>query len=272
MYAAEDPTAKEIESRDQAEQVRETAELLGREEATIFEGTIRHGDMLVRVDVLRKRGTTVELIEVKSKSFKSGLDTFRGKRGGLLKDWLPYLQDVAFQTWVFRQAWPGLEVRPYLLLVDPTKSCSIDGLGTAIRVDRDQDKRAVVTVDEGFDVRAVRPALLTAHDVLEYVEEILGTPLATPAGEFEFAEYAERMAAAIVAGKKIEPTVGAQCKKCEFYCEPAERTERVRSGWAECMETRFSRSRRRCTQRHGVRTLQPPEAARAARRRQAAAD
>jgi hypothetical protein len=239
MYAAEDPTAREIEGRDQAEQVRETAEQLGRDQATIFEGTIRHGDMLVRVDVLRKRGNTVELIEVKSKSFKTGLDSFRGKRGGFLKDWLPYLQDVAFQTWVFRQAWPELEVRPYLLLVDPTKSCSIDGLGTAIRVDRDRDKRAVVTVEEGFDVRAVRPALLTAHDVSEYVEEILSTPLETPAGMFEFAEYAERMAAAVVAGRRVDPPVGAQCKKCEFYCEPAERTVRVRSGWAECMETRF---------------------------------
>lgn len=241
MYAAEDPGAVEVTSRDEAEQVGHTAELLGRGEATVFEGTIRHGNLLVRVDVLRKRRNVVELIEVKSKSFNRNREdhSFRGKRGGIRSTWLPYLQDVAFQTWVCRQAYPGLEVRPFLLLVDPTQVCSIDGLGTAIRVDRDASGRAVVTVEPDFDVRALRPPLLAQHDVSEYVEEILESLVETPEGMFDFAEYANRMAAAIVADRKVDPPVGAQCKKCEYYCEPEERTENLRSGWAECMEARF---------------------------------
>lgn len=239
MYLAEDPGAVEVTAREQGEQVQQTAELLTRPNATVFEGTVRHQDCLARVDVLRKRGDVVELIEVKSKSFKPGRDSFRGARGGILTDWLAYLQDVTFQTWVFRQAYPQLEVRPFLLMVDPTKTCSVDGLGTAIRVERDADNRAIVTVDPAFDLNAVQPALLTAYDVAEYVDEILATPLDTPQGAFEFAEYAERMAAAIMAGRKIEPTVGAHCRKCEFYCEPGDRRDDLRSGWAECMEARF---------------------------------
>ena len=241
MYAAEDPTAVEITAREEGEQVRQTTELLGRPAATVFEGTVKHGDMLVRVDVLRKRGNVVDLIEVKSKSFNRNREdhSFRGKRGGIRSTWLPYLQDVAFQTWVCRQAYPGLEVRPFLLLVDPTQTCSIDGLGTAIRVDRDAAGRAVVTVAPGFDVRALRPPLLTQHDVSEFVEEILAGLVETSEGMFGFAEYAGRMAAVVVAGRKVDPPVGAQCKKCEFYCEPADRTADMRSGWAECMEARF---------------------------------
>jgi len=241
MYAAEDPAAVEITSRDQDEQVRETAELLERENVTIFEGTIKHGDCLVRVDVLRKYGQVVELIEVKSKSFDPNREehSFRGRRGDIRSTWLPYLQDVAFQTWVCRQAYPDLEFRPSLLLVDPTRVCSVDGLGTAIRVERNAEDRPVVTVVPGFDVTVLRPSLLTQHDVSEYVEEILGGLLQTPEGAFEFAEYAERMAAEIVAGRKVGPPVGGQCKQCEFYCDSDERTAERRSGWAECMEARF---------------------------------
>lgn len=241
MFRAEDPESVEVTARDQVAQLRETAELLARENVTLFEGTIRHGDCLVRVDVLRKRGKAVELIEVKSKSFDRNREDhgFRTRRGEIRSTWLPYLQDVAFQAWVCRQAHPGLEVRPFLLLVDPTKVCSIDGLGTAIRVERDADDRALVTVDPAFDVRALRPPLLTQHDVREFVEEILATPVETPEGMFGFAQYAERLAAAIVAGRRIDPPVGAQCKKCEFYCEPEQRSDAVRSGWAECIESRF---------------------------------
>ena len=241
MYAAEDPAAVEITSREEAEQLRETRELLARDDATIFEGTIRHKDFLARVDVLRKRGNVVDLIEVKSKSYDPDRDdnTFRGKRGGIRATWLPYLQDIAFQTWVMRQVYPNFEVRPYLLLVDPTRVCPVDGLGAAIRVERDSNNRPVVLVAPEFDVEAVRPALLTAHDVQEYVDEILGSPLDTPMGNFGFVDYAERVAASFSAGRKIDPPVGAQCKKCEFYSDPEERSEDVRSGWAECMESRF---------------------------------
>ena len=261
MYAAEDPAAVEITVREEGEQVRQTTELLGRPSATVFEGTVKHGDMLVRVDVLRKRGDVVDLIEVKSKSFNRNREdhSFRGKRGGIRSTWLPYLQDVAFQTWVCRQAYPGLEVRPFLLLVDPTQTCSIDGLGTAIRVDRDAAGRAVVTVAPGFDVRALRPPLLTQHDVSEFVEEILAGLVETPEGMFGFAEYAGRLAAVVVAGRKVDPPVGAQCKKCEFYCEPADRTADMRSGWAECMEARFPGHGRSVAQRNGVCALRRPE-------------
>jgi hypothetical protein len=241
MYLAEDPGAVEVTARDQEEQVWQTTELLERENVTIFEGTIRHGNLLARVDVLRKRGNVVELIEVKSKSFDPDKEdhSFRGKRGDIRLTWLAYLQDVAFQTYVLQQAYADLEVQPYLLLVDPTVACSVAGLGTAIRVARGEDNRAIVSVDPTLDVRTIRPPVLKLHGVEEYVAEILVGVVRTPVGSFEFADFAGWMSEHLLAGRRAAPTVGKQCKRCEFYCDPSERAAERRSGWAECLELRF---------------------------------
>lgn len=242
MYTAEDPAAFEVTTRDEDEQVAETAALLERGNVTIFEGTIRHGNLLARVDVLRKRGNVVELIEVKSKSFDPADDknSFLLKKGGLRTGWKPYLRDVAFQTYVLRLAYPGLEVRPFLLLVDPTQECSIDGLGTAIRVDRDADDRAVVTVEPGFDVQALRTALLREHDVAAIVEGIVASVVDPPTGVFTFREFVEQMSALAAQGERAAPVPGSHCKSCEFYGDPAGLPAGKLSGWAECMEERFA--------------------------------
>jgi hypothetical protein len=241
MFEAEDPAAVEVTIKGDDAQVEETAALLARDNVTIFEGTIRHGNLLARVDVLRKRGNVVELIEVKSKSFDptKPSKSFLKNDGDLRPEWAAYLQDVAFQTYVFRKAYPALEVKPFLFLVDPTVTCGIDGLGAAIRVERDADDRAVVTVDPGLNVKAIKPALLKQHDVGTLVTKILGGIVEVPGGAYDFTEFVDRMAALVAAGKSDEPVPGKQCKKCEYYCEPSERSATVRSGWAECMEKRF---------------------------------
>jgi len=241
MYLAEDPEAVEIIVRDEDAQVRETEALLERENVTIFEGTIRHGNLLARVDVLRKRGRVIELIEVKSKSFDPADDknSFLLKKGGLRTGWKPYLQDVAFQTYVLRAVHPEFEVQPFLLLVDPTVPCSVDGLGAAIRVERDADNRATVTVDPVFDFELVRPALLRKHDVAAIVEQIVAGVVDPPTGVFAFMEFVEEMAALAAEGRRATPEPGSHCKDCEFYCDPGELPAGKRSGWAECMEERF---------------------------------
>ena len=241
MFTAEDPAAVEVTARDHDQQVRQTAELLAHKNVTIFEGTVRHGDYLVRVDVLRKRGDVVELIEVKSKSFKAGQEAFRGSRGNLTAEWRPYFFDVAFQTWVFGQAYPALAVRPSLLLIDPRVTCAVDGLGAAIRVTRGaaNGRHVQVTVDPALNLVNQRSPLLTLHDVTEEVDGIVGGMVEVPSGTYAFTDFVREMADTVAAGRKAEPVVSVACKKCEYYCEPGERTDDVRSGFAECIEQRF---------------------------------
>lgn len=72
-------------------QEQETTRLLEQENVTIFEAAIRFEDLFIRVDVIRKRGNSVELIELKAKSFDSTNERgFRGARGGIDGGILPY--------------------------------------------------------------------------------------------------------------------------------------------------------------------------------------
>jgi regulator of RNase E activity RraB len=72
------PDGVEVTEERQVDQIRRTTELLNQENVVIFEGTVQHGDWVARIDVIKKTGTKVELIEVKSKSFNSLLEKCRG--------------------------------------------------------------------------------------------------------------------------------------------------------------------------------------------------
>jgi len=104
------PEGKEIEFDSSDEAVALTSEALKQENITLFEATFLFGQLLARVDILEKRGNCFRLIEVKSKGFKprpDGLSPFRGERGGIISKWQPYLEDVAFQTYIVRSLYPN---------------------------------------------------------------------------------------------------------------------------------------------------------------------
>lgn len=88
------PGGIEITAVSPEEQIRETQRLLQQDEITLFEPTFRSGNLLVRVDVLVKRGRDIKLIEVKSKGFNPDKDSFRAKKSPIEKVWRPYLYDV----------------------------------------------------------------------------------------------------------------------------------------------------------------------------------
>jgi hypothetical protein len=99
------PGGREIETLDSDKVVEETRELLKQENVVIFGGALRFEDLLIRADVLQKRGNQISLIEVKAKSYDPEDDSFWTKRKplGILGYWEPYLIDVAFQTHVVRK-------------------------------------------------------------------------------------------------------------------------------------------------------------------------
>ncbi len=59
---------EEVTTLDHADALAQTAELLKRENVTIFEAAVAFGDLFVRIDILIKEGNEFQLIEVKAKS------------------------------------------------------------------------------------------------------------------------------------------------------------------------------------------------------------
>lgn len=105
-------------------------------DGTWFEPTVVHGPYLIRIDILRRKGKVLELIEVKSSSIDpidDSVSPFRGKKGKISSKWRPYLEDVTFQMLVLESAFPEFEVRPILCVVDKSKDA-----GTSSTYDRFQ--------------------------------------------------------------------------------------------------------------------------------------
>jgi hypothetical protein len=100
------------------------------ETVTLFEATLLFGQKLARVDILRKQGNELELIEVKAKLIDSSQERhpFRGANGQITADWQPYLEDVAFQYSVLAQLFPMANIVPYLCLVDKAKTTTVHSL------------------------------------------------------------------------------------------------------------------------------------------------
>ncbi|MCG3775861.1 MAG: hypothetical protein JW395_2707 [Nitrospira sp.] len=229
------PGGVEVTEHGLEEQVDKTKLLLANNDVTVFEGTVRVDNLVVRVDILRKNGEILELIEVKSKGFDPNLTEFFGKNGQLLTAWRPYLIDVAFQYHVLQRAYPKLTIKPYLMLIDTTAKCSIDGLGSMFAV-RLGTQRGAIDVDENFDVTQLNPPLLSQRLVeTDVIKTIDSVRFDTPTGALGFIDFVNYLGATLADGLAPGPLVDSRCKKCEFYCDPGARNETVRSGWAECM-------------------------------------
>lgn len=226
------PGGIEITASTHDEQLEETARLLQRDDVTLFEAAIRHGNLFARVDVLRKTGVKIELIEVKAKSFDSTAGrSFRGARGGIDSGMKPYLQDVAFQRHVLGLAYPHLSISSFLMLADKAKTCSVDGLNQRFRIRR-VDGHPIVTVAPGTDERTIGTPVLTCVNVDDLVDEILREPIEAPGASGTLTELAAHWADCYQADWRIDPTIGAHCAKCEFRTDHPD--PGMRSGLHEC--------------------------------------
>ena len=120
-----------VAERDPLKALEQTQALIAANpNAVVFEAAAVCGKFQARIDILRREGKTLHLIEVKSSSLKSKEDDedddanspFLGikgeNKGRPNAKWKPYLLDVAFQAWVLRQVFPDYDVKPWLCVVN----------------------------------------------------------------------------------------------------------------------------------------------------------
>jgi hypothetical protein len=228
---------EEITERDYEKAFAHTRLCLAQESATVFEASIRHGNHFVKVDVLRKQGNSLALIEVKAKGWPPPRD-LRTKTGTLAASsgFVPYLYDVAYQTWVTRRAFPDCLVTPYLCLLNKEARTTVDSLNQCFKIVK-EGKSFAVQSKPGLSKSDLGGSILVDADVSEFVGLILSSEdiddIRELRGGKPFDEWVEWLAARYLADEKIPPVLSEECKGCEYHISPTDYPGK-RSGFDEC--------------------------------------
>ena len=207
--------------------VETTRQLLSaNQNICLHEATIESGGKMIRIDILNKKGKVLELIEVKAKSWNSDTDDFSLQK--TRREFEEYLEDVAFQFIVLKEAYPEYTIRPYLLMPDKSKRTTVEGLNSQFRL---APLPPTAGGFRGFDVqftgdeRAVRrDNLLTLVDVLPPIQTIELTV------KMAIDECLDTLFPKLT---KKQESLSIDCRNCEYRLK--ENTGQ--HGFAECWGT-----------------------------------
>jgi hypothetical protein len=236
------PNGIEIKAKNIDHAVLETTRLIKDNiSITLFEATILSEEKVVRMDILEKKNNVLNLIEVKSKSWDSDDDDENPQKR--LRE---YIEDLAFQTFVLREAYPEYEIHSFLLLPDKSKRTTIDGLAGWFSVNQ--------MVDEKFEIEEL-PAQNKSHFVKplvefkyendpereRYISQLRSDSLLTL---INFDKQVQEMMDSILERSSIflgilkngiksdQYSINKICKKCEFNLG----IEKLRNGYRECWQ------------------------------------
>jgi hypothetical protein len=223
------PDGIEIKSKNNAEAEELTNEQLKKENVILFEPAIRVNNFFIRIDILVKRGNSIELIEVKAKSYDPLDPQMRGKRGAIKPKILPYLQDVAFQKWVLQQAFPKAKITTFLMMPNKNRASPVDSVNQMFKYSRTNGITS--RIPEGLDIKGLAELLLEKVSTDEFTEEILTTDVKFPGGKKSLFEAANEWAIAYAEDRKFRPIAHKNCSKCQFK---ASIDDELKSGFHEC--------------------------------------
>ena len=240
------PTGVEISSPNNAEAEAQTLEWLKQDKVVLFEPAIRFENLFVRADILVKDGNHFQLIEVKAKSYNSSNPQIVGANGDLLSGMRPYIEDVAFQAHVLRSALqtlcPGAQVKSYLMMPDKSVKAAVSGLNQLFKIERANGQAKVVFSSTSSPLAkqlASTPGLqplLALVPVDEYVDKVMQDGVRYMSFTAPLPQLATEWAEAYKHDRKIDPTPGKHCGKCEFKTRPQ---DGLLSGFEECWQQEY---------------------------------
>ena len=176
-----------VEERDPSRAFARTKDLLNAApDAVVFEAAAIWGKFYARIDVLRREGNTLHLIEVKSSSIDAGdpeddaESPFLNTKGAVSSKWREYVLDVAFQARLLRQAFPTFRVKPWLCVVNKGHRATAHETMAHFRVVRDeQNPRARPEVIYSGDLQKLRGTGLLAFRDVTAETDLLADEVAT---------------------------------------------------------------------------------------------
>jgi hypothetical protein len=219
-----------------SELAERTKVLLQEENVTIFEAAFLYKNLFIRVDILKKVGDKIQLIEVKAKSVNK--DTHQGffnKNGTVNSGWMLYLYDVAFQQYVIEKSMPSFRVTPYLMLANKDKKATVDGLNQKFKISKTSNLRTGIIKEENLSLGDLGESLIAK---LNIEEEINLIKTSNPQDEIRtFEQTIEHFDSHYLNDVKINSLIGKHCKDCEFQCEE---TKDAKSGFLECWTSQLN--------------------------------
>lgn len=225
------PTENDIKEKDYAGSLARTQELMQQQQVNIAEAAFRFGNLFVRVDILRRDGHVIDLIEVKAKSWNPDVDRFAGSRpeGCVQSGILPYVYDVAFQKYVVTQAlqelYPGerFTVCARLMMADKSKTADINGLNQLFKIKKVGNRAEVVRADNIDQVLAKSQVqVLTAFDVDTLCDRVIAGTTTEQGKEgfmlnMKFLDYVNAMSDCYCNNEPYQDIIlGSKCFKCQF--------------------------------------------------------
>ncbi len=213
----------------------QTQTLLKQENIIIYEAAFLFENLFIRVDILKKTGEKIELIEVKAKSWDDNQDRFVGVRGGIDADWKPYLFDVAFQKYVIQNCYPEWEITSYLQLADKNQNSTVDGLNQLFRIQKQSDNRTGIKVLVK-DFKETGNSVLIRKNISDIVKDILD-------GKHKCLDKKTFNEALLLLEKNYvldyfslwKPSYSV-CKKCEFKANTDSKKKGMKSGFEKCFK------------------------------------
>ncbi|MCH8906530.1 MAG: DUF2779 domain-containing protein [Candidatus Heimdallarchaeota archaeon] len=223
------PKGKEMPKESPEEAFIHTMEELENDRTILFEATILADSSLIRIDILIKNKNVIEIIEVKSKSVESIDERFYTLRGEkrILGEWLTYLADISFQTFTMEKQFPRYKIVPYLLMIDTTKSATVDGLNQMFEIIEDNNGKLVINFESSPENvgKSIMTKIPVVTDVKFVIEEV----------EFEgrkFPSLVSYLQKVLIQGNRPNTTVGPKCKNCEYRTEIV--NKQGTNGFREC--------------------------------------
>jgi hypothetical protein len=224
------PDGIEIEELDITTALHKTHELMQRENVTIFEAAIAFEGLLVRVDVLEKKGNTLYLYEAKSKSYATEDEIFTKKGRQIIKKWRPYVYDIAFQVYVTRKAFPASTVHGSLFLINKNVTCNVHGLYQKFLV-RKLDGRYRVISNPAVNIGN---PILGRVDLGETIDKIILGSETLHGNSVDFSKYINILSKSYIEGTRLNSPISKACKKCEYRATEDDKLLGLKSGFEEC--------------------------------------
>ena len=234
------PGGVDITVRGYEVALERTNQLLANNNAIIYEAAFKYENLFIRADIIEKKGNTIDLYEVKAKSF-AGNDSSEmlTKKGYLDSGWHDYLYDVAFQKYVISMAYPDCTIRAHLILADKNAVATVNGLNQIFQLKKVEDDRTIIEVIGSTSKADLGEEVLTSITVDNVIQMIWDCEDSKDKPDKSFEENIKFLAEKYEQNEKIITPINKNCKDCEFHFSPEEQSEGKLSGFRECWKNQL---------------------------------